>query len=97
MKNIINNTISEHSESWKTKLIVSSVFCLPLLFLLGIYLMIGLKEGNWTVSISLMNFAQNAFLIFKTFLTIFQLQLVFPGLFELSVDLQFFENLKNFM
>ena len=95
MKNIIRNNIAEHPESWKTKLVISLVFCLPVLFLLGIYLMIGLKDGNWTVSISLMNFAQNAFLIFKTFLTIFQLQLVFPSLFELSVDLQFFENLKN--
>ena len=97
MKNIIKNKISEHSVSWKTKLVLTSATWLPIFFLLGIYLMIGLKDGNWEVSISLVNFTQNAFLIFKTILTIFQLQLVFPSLFELSVDLQFFENFKNFL
>jgi hypothetical protein len=96
MKNIKDN-ISGRQENWKTKLVLISAVCLPLLFLLGIYLMIGLKDGNWTVSIMLVNLPENAFLIFKTILTIFKLQLVFPSLFELSVDLQFFEYLKNFL
>ena len=89
--------ISDESISWKTKLVLISAYCFPVMFLLGVYLMIAWKDGNRTVPLLLVNFGENAFLIFTTILTIFKLQLVFPTLFELSLDLQLFENFKYFL